>query len=586
MSLDLGSLPTDPEQFGGYLLELSDEQLISLDQGLTQRFAALKDDPDILDEDGVESLTALKGQIDACRAETAKRQSAAANKRAEDAAAAHRAAIEDLAASVFGTAPAPAAKGGDGAAAPGDADAVESLAAVIADAISRGVQRAQPSMTAAAGRGFDLNQHVRQVPLGEIARRSPDPKVAPARREAVLVASADIPGVAKNGRVDGIRQLVTLMGDRSRMLSVTRGKPNYVPVAKLVREFRYRLNLDSTPDEINEVITAATDTAALVAAGGWCAPSEISYDFYNVVCEDGMLDLPSVGILNRGGFRFPTSPTIADIFADPNVIWSWTEAQDISAALDGDVKTCARVPCPDFQEVRAACDGLCVTAGNLTTFAYPEMVENYLRLVMAGRAHRTNQIIIQQLVAASDAVSMVGSGEGTTASVLNAVDLQAVDYRERFRMCGDAILEAVFPRWTVNAIRADLANRNGLALFQVTMGMIADWFNDRNIRVQFVADWQSGFDADPIGDPDTFAVMWPASVGFLLYAPGTFVRGQALQLDLGVVRDSVLNEKNDHTAAWMEDCYAVAEVGHESRLVTTDVCPFGETGAAALACGS
>jgi hypothetical protein len=106
------------------------------------------------------------------------------------------------------------------------------------------------------------------------------------------------------------------------------------------------------------------------------------------------------------------------------------------------------------------------------------------------------------------------------------------------------------------------------------------------VRAQFVYDWQSGFDTDPFGDPDTIATTWPSSIDFLIYAPGTFVRGQGLQLDLGVVRDSVLNERNDHTAAWMEDCYAVAMVGHESRLVTADVCVAGTTGAAELTCGS
>jgi hypothetical protein len=36
----------------------------------------------------------------------------------------------------------------------------------------------------------------------------------------------------------------------------------------------------------------------------------------------------------------------------------------------------------------------------------------------------------------------------------------------------------------------------------------------------------------------------------------------------------------------MEDCYAIAMVGHESRLVTADVCVAGTTGAAELTCGS
>src|SRR5690606_41346997 len=106
-------------------------------------------------------------------------------------------------------------------------------------------------------------------------------------------------------------------------------------------------------------------------------------------------------------------------------VGSRTEAEDQAATPTADVKTCARVLCPDSGAGRAACDGLCVTAGNLTDFAYPEAVENYLRLVMAARAHRTNQIIIDQLVNAATPVDMTATDEGATAALLNSVELQA-----------------------------------------------------------------------------------------------------------------------------------------------------------------
>jgi hypothetical protein len=64
---------------------------------------------------------------------------------------------------------------------------------------------------------------------------------------------------------------------------------------------------------------------------------------------------------------------------------------------------------------------------------------------------------------------------------------------------------------------------------------------------------------------------WPDQVDYMLYAPGTFVRGNGLTLDLGVVRDSVLNSENDHTAAWSEECHLVARVGPESRVYRTEI---------------
>lgn len=577
MALNVDSLPGEPEQFQSYLDELKIEELAPLEESLVGRFGEVRDSEGPVDDEKMTRLRALTSQIKLVRDERGKRVTVAAQERASHAAAASAAALAELDSLVAGN-----AVQVDDKVETAGTEQLNGLATVLAQALTMAVPQAQQAVVASTGTP-GLNKHL--LSLSSAQQFAPDPKLQPARREAVLVASADIPGHARNGTVDGIDGLVDLVGARSRMLSVNRsGTPNYVNVAYLKRDHRFRLGLDSNPGEIDQVLTAATDTGALVAAGGWCAPSEISYDFFNIVCEDGLIDLPTVGVLNRGGFRWPTSPSIADVFADAEATWSWTEQQDIDAVdSDSDLKTCSRVPCPDFDEVRAACDGLCITAGNLTDFAYPEMIANYLRLVMAARAHRTNQQIIAGLVADSTAVTMGDTGEGAAASILNAVELQAVDYRERYRMCEDAIVEVVLPRWALAAVRADLANRTGVEGFMaVTNQQIAAWFDARNIRVQFVADWQAGFVGSPIGAPDAIPTAWPTSVQFMLYAPGTFVRGQGLQLDLGVVRDSTLNERNDHTAAWMEDCYAVAMVGHTSRVVTTQISTLGITGAAVL----
>jgi hypothetical protein len=168
--------------------------------------------------------------------------------------------------------------------------------------------------------------------------------------------------------------------------------------------------------------------------------------------------------------------------------------------------------------------------------------------------------------------------QDATAFILSAVELMAEDIRYRFRMPQNAVLEGIFPHWSLGLFRADLANRTGINLLDVTNAQIADWLNQRGVRAQFVYDWQGGFSTDAIGHPTTQASTWPASAQFLIYPAGTYVRGQGLQLDLGVVRDSALNATNDHTAAWMEDCYAVVAVGHESRLVTVVTTTGGETG--------
>jgi hypothetical protein len=434
----------------------------------------------------------------------------------------------------------------------------------------------------------------RRLRLGEIAQYAPNAEVHEARSEAVIVASADVPGFTQGGRLENIAQLGEAMHKRARMLPVTRtGDPNVFPVASLQREFTYTLNENSSPEDMNAVLQAAADEDVLTAAGGWCAPSEISYDFFNVVCEDGMIDLPTVG-LNRGGVQYPTSPSFGDLTAIDDIVWTWTELDDIEA-VDSDslVKPCVRVECPTFVDRRADCYGFCVTAGNLVDYAYPELITNWLRLVMAIRARATNARIIDIMlngggsgdaITPSIAVNHTGLLGATTSALLSSIELSAIDYREKYSMCFDSVLEVVLPRWANAVIRADLANRDGINVFGVTDAMIADWFDIRNVRVQFVGDWQVRAGGDP--GSDTPVTDWPTTLDYMIYAPGTFVRGNSMSLDLGVVRDSVLNSTNDHTAAWTEDCFAILKPGHESRVVTVDICGSGEIGSRSLTCAS
>lgn len=407
--------------------------------------------------------------------------------------------------------------------------------------------------------------------LSEAAKHAPSvPDVASQRPESVLVASADIPGFTQGGRIPDMNTLVQAVHARARGLQ---NGSAYVPVASLNREFQFTLSDKSTKDEVDAVFRQALDPGVLVAAGGWCAPSEISYDFFNIVAEDGLIDLPTVGI-TRGGLQYPTSPSFGDV---SDQIWTWNETQDIAAATGTDqsgTKPCYRVDCPAYTNARLACDGLCLTMGNLMNDAFPELVANQMRLLFAAQAHYTNNRIIGQLVTGSTTVTFATTtGHGLAAPVLEAVELQTEDYRIKYRMSSDAVLEAVFPTWILPMFRADLAKRLGLAEFEVSNQRIADWFSLRSVRVQFVQDWQVG--TTGLLGQSTASTAWPTSVQFLLYAAGTWIRGNGMRLDLGVVRDSTLNATNDFTAAWMEECYLTAKVGHESRIVTVPICPNG-----------
>jgi hypothetical protein len=472
----------------------------------------------------------------------------------------------------------------------------------IAAAAAQGATAALVNVLGDRVAGRALTQVVERPTLADARRFAPQgADVAPAKLS--VTASVDIPGVARGEGVDNLERMVDIFQRKAKSMPVTQGQPNYQLVASIRNEYEHTVDDRTSPGQIEELfrhLTSSDKKDALVAAGGWCAPSEIRYDFFNIACEDGLIDLPTFGV-SRGGIQFPVSPSLADVigtapnqafggfsvdFTGDSIPWLWTEADDIAAVTGDPTKPCIRVPCPDFDEERLECYGLCVTAGNLTDDAYPEATRNFLQLMNAAHAHAMNARTIALMVARSSAAIDTGgfavTGNPVYQQVYGGLSLAATDYRARYGMCMNDVLEVVAPFWVREVIRADIAWRTGVEARQIPNSEIDSHFAALNVRIQWVNDWQVR-GAGQFGNA-TAMTEWPTSATFMVYAAGTFIRGNGLQLDLGVVRDSTLNETNDHTAAWSEECHLIARVGHESRQYTINFCVNGRTGAADGTC--
>jgi hypothetical protein len=430
--------------------------------------------------------------------------------------------------------------------------------------------------------------------LSAVRERQPEQKVPDATM--AVTASVDIPGVSAGQSLPTMESLGEAFQAKAKAIPVTQygsqGAPRHL-VASVKNHFDHTVDERTNPAQIEELWHAMVDGPgkqdALVAGGGWCAPSQIQYDFFNISAPpSGMIDLPSVGV-SRGGIRYPSSPAIGDVFfqnvgsspasgmasfafplsnaTDP---WLWTESDD-QATVTGSVnKPTLRVPCPSFNETRLECYGLSLTAGNLTDDAYPESTQNFIRLLRNAYAHAINARLIALMDTAAGGATTIGAITTDPAAprIFNAVELAAVDYRERYAMSSDAVLEVVMPRWVRSVIRSDLAYKTGIdspEMYAVADGVIDSFFSARAVRVQWVNDYQTR--TANFGQ-STNATTWPTSANFLLYAAGTFLHGTGLQLDLGVIRDSVLNAENDFTALWAEECHLIAMVGHAARKYT------------------
>lgn len=393
---------------------------------------------------------------------------------------------------------------------------------------------------------------------------TPSTQIPESTRPAlVITAAADIPQITSGANLD-LNGVARAMHLRARTLADHSG---YIPVATAEKVFERGYDLtELSSHEIYEAIMDNSGSNSLVASGGWCAPSEILYDFFDIECARGsVLTLPTFRA-TRGGVQFPISTALPAVNTTD---WVHTEEDDIA----GYEKPCITIPCPTFDEVRLGAHGICVTAGNLMDRAYPENVRRYLNQVFIAHERNENLRKIAILTTGSTATTFATSF-GAASALINAVLLSAANYRDKYRMCDGAMLEAVFPMWVRDVIRGDLARQEGAltgAGGLPTNAEINAWFRDSGISPQFVNDWQT------LGGDMTTAD-WPATVDFLMYPPGTWTEFNGGTLDLGVVRDSVLNATNDFTAAWMEEFWAIGMRGYESVVVTVPICPSGEIG--------
>ena len=401
------------------------------------------------------------------------------------------------------------------------------------------------------------DNNTRKAPSARaVSRHTTKPEVPAAGPEVVITAAADIPGIAGGSNLD-LLGMAKAMHAKARTLSNGSG---FVPVASIALPIPAENRLGADMAYNLDVIQRVTSPSALTAAG-WCAPSQNLYDLFAIDAGDGLIDLPTVQI-TRGGLNVPSFIGYGDA---ADALWTWTE-DDNDDAHDPEVaeppsKQCLYIPCPSFEDYRLIAEGLCLTAGNLTDRAFPELTSRFVQLAINSHLHRLSAAIINSIAGSATGVTMGAVPTSAAGSILNAIDLQVEDYRSQYRMAVGATLEAIFPLWVKALLRADLAMRHGVMLTNVTDADVDAHFATRKIRAQYVHDYQPLYGMGP-------RTAWPTSLDFLLYPAGAYLRGDGGTIDLGVVRDSVLNATNDYTAAWTEQLYLVAQVGPDAREVT------------------
>ncbi len=413
--------------------------------------------------------------------------------------------------------------------------------------------------------------------LSRLAKKSAEVEKPAKPLLPTITASADVPGFATGSELNDLDDVVE--GFIQRFRAMPKGKvgkvQNRYGVASLTFPRKDGMSIDnfrSTQDLLQAAsVEKRLPGESLTAAGGWCAPSETLYDLCSIESTDGLWDIPTVQV-NRGGISFTKGPNFEDFYA-----YVATAFQTEAEAEAGTVKTCIEVECPEFQEVRLDAAYACISAGILTNAAYPELIRRYIEGVLIAQRHAISARMIAEAEAITGAAIPISDVWANALSVLHALELVAEGERERFRMSRSATLEVLLPYWVRPALRADLANRTGVDMTNVTDGMLDAHFTNRGMRVQWLYNYQP-LDVDTNG----VATDYPDTLEMIMYPAGTFVMLTDDVIRLDAVYDSVGLSTNTYTAIFAEEGVALANVCHDPRRLSIDFAVTGLTAAAII----
>lgn len=421
-----------------------------------------------------------------------------------------------------------------------------------------------------------------------------------------ITASANVPGFNTNQELNGFDDLAKAYSGRARAFaggtrSGRRGAKGSVAdvnygghklsdsaqrfsVAKLTKpenEFTITEKM-SAEDQYDLIMRAASEkrlgSKGLIAAGGWCAPSEIMYGFLELETAEGLLSIPEIAA-RRGGIQFTKGPQLGDLLLEANLGFVQTEAE----AEAGEVKPIFDIECPDWDEVRMDAVGYAIRAGLLTNAAYPELIRRYLALGLVVHARRMNALTIQRisaLIGAATTFAPVGAQPSATADLLSSIELNALRIREQYSMALNATVEGIFPLWVQAIVRSDLSRRTGVDMLSVTDQQINSWFAQRQINAQFVRDYQ-GINSGAVTTPGGTAAWtaWPTQVEYMLYPAGSFVRLATDVIDLDTVYDTDNLTQNQFLAAFFEEGFGIANTGGSGVKVNVGLPNlYGSTG--------
>jgi hypothetical protein len=439
------------------------------------------------------------------------------------------------------------------------------------------------------------------------------PAYTPARASNTLVAAAGLQAVNLDpgGVIESGRQLGDAFG--LRLDSIRRGHGTgadgeHVPVATIRTTFPAdRMLRENSLDANTSLVAAATSREALiaagqhaagngaiVAAGGLCGPIESLNDVpvLGSTARPVRDALANFGA-ERGGVRWREHLSFGDL---AGAVGFWTLADDVEAGdpantvdgvYSGPTKPCLEVLCPGEVEAYVEAITLCLLFRNASARFDPEGTAANITAAQIAHARIAENRLLAQLGALSTTVTG-GEVLGALRDVLVWLDQLLAQYRSFYRLDDAIALRCVLPQWVRNLLRADLTRgmAGDLDAIAVADAQIAQWFQTRGVNVTWHLDGlpargaaagvAPAIPAQAYGafTPAGAVAAFPASIEALLWVEGDMLHLDGGTLDLGVVRDSTLNQRNEYKT-FSESWEGVAHRGVEAIRGVITTRPLG-----------
>lgn len=435
--------------------------------------------------------------------------------------------------------------------------------------------------------------------IGNVAPRVPKPIAPIPATVEQIAASADkialrlvdgIGGQFARGQEADLDTLVQALPSKYAQFG---GKPSgyeqhTVASASWIDRYPAEQRLGRDAGTNDAVIQAAVGNLSTIGAADGaltaaiCAPPEPVYDIPTLGTEERPVKdfLPSFGatrggIVYRRGLSLTGAGTIGANSSGVTANW-----------IDGDAnKFVLAVACPSTVTTSVEAFVARAEVSNMQGQFDPESVAAALRLQMVLWARGAETSLLDTIDANS---SPIGADNSTVIGfgrlLLQRFNILATTLRSRQRMAKDATLDLMLPSWVINAYQDDISWESpgdGLETQEQAAADLERRLAARNIRVGWFLDQQL-MQTQEASVPALAG--YPQQVTGYMFEPGAHLFLDGGELNLGIVRDSTLNNTNEYQT-FMETFEAVAYRGVESWSLEINVCPSGSTSApTAISC--